>query len=127
MLIDDNLDKIKDLLSKREFFIERTNEDQLLLNHEIKMCDNEISIRTLLNKIYMGKDLNEEDIDVLKRYNDGYELYQKANNEKGIKSAEYRISSEELIGKLDNFSLIEQAVIVEKLSELKVESKGKLR
>lgn len=125
MLINDNLNKIKDLLSKREFCIERTNEDELLLNHEIKMCDNEISIRTLLNKIYIGEYLNDEDIEILKRYQSGYELYQKANNEKGIKSVEYRISSEELIGRIDNFSLLEQAVIVEKMSELKEENKEK--
>lgn len=125
MLIDDNLNKIKELVSKKEFCMARTNEDQFLLNHEITMCDNEISIRTLLNKIYMGKDLNEEDIEILKRYTDGYDLYKKANEINGIESAKYRISSEELIGKVDNFSLVEQAVIMEKMSEFKLESKEK--
>lgn len=125
MLIDDNLKKIKELVSKKEFCIARTNEDEFLLNHEIEMCDNEISIRTLLNKIYMGKELNEEDIEILKRYNDGYYLYKKANEINGIESAKYRISSEELIGKVDNFSLVEQAVIMEKMSEFKLESKEK--
>lgn len=125
MLIDDNLKKIKELVSKKEFCIARTNEDEFLLNHEIEMCDNEISIRTLLNKIYTGKDLNEEDVEILKRYNAGYDLYKKANEINGIESAKYRISSEELIGKVDNFSLVEQAVIMEKMSEFKLESKEK--
>jgi len=125
MLINDNLDKLKELVSKKEFCMARTNEDQFLLNHEITMCDNEISIRTLLNKIYTGKDLNEEDIEILKRYNAGYDLYKKANEINGIESAKYRISSEELIGKVDNFSLVEQAVIMEKMSEFKLESKEK--
>ena len=123
--MNDNLNKIKELLNKKEYLLEKTNEDQFILNHEIDICDNEISIRTLLDKIYKGIELTEEDNELLKKYNVGYEFYQKANNEKGIKSAEYRISSEELIGRIDDFSLVEQAVITEKLQEYSLETKEK--
>lgn len=126
MLINENLNKINELVRKKEFYIERTNEDQLLLNHEIKMCNNEIAIRTLLNKIYNKEDLCDEDIELFEKFDEGYELYRQAVQATDVLTgAQYRISSEELIGKIDNYSLVEQTVIFEKMSELKLESKGK--
>lgn len=128
MLIDDNLKKIKELVSKKEFCMARTNEDQFLLNHEITMCDNEIAIRTLLNKIYNKEELCNEDIELFDRFEEGYELYRQAVQASDVLTgAKYRISSEDLIGQIDNYSLVEQTVIFEKMSELKLESKGKLK
>lgn len=113
---EENLEKIKQLLNKKKILEEKWNEDDYILTHKIKMCDNEISIRILLDKILKKEEIN--DTSLLTNIWKGFIFLEKSKNENGLIGLEYKISSQELIGEIENYSEEEINILKQEIKKL---------
>lgn len=90
--------------------------DKVLLDryaHDVDKIHAEINVRTVLEKLYVKKELNESNLILLNNFVIGIRLYQESKYLDGTDKDKCIFKAEKLINNIDNYDEAERKILIE--------------